>query len=451
MGGAGIQFLSTIILARILTPDDFGIIGMCSIFLALSNMIVDSEMGGALLRKKNTTSADFHTLFVYNLLVSILLYGILYAISPLVSSFYNRTELIDVIRVLSITVVIQSFRIVQRVILFRNLKFHTMALINLISGSISLALAIFLALKSFSYWAIVWQQVSGAILSTILFMLATKFIPRLSFSVDSFKKQFSFGISLLGADILKILSTNISSNLIAKFMPLHITGCYVQSMRISNYGTTFLSSIMDQTIYPYLAKKEEKQDFYLKYLILLFEFGCISTVFLFSFSKEIIYMLLGEKWSDAVPIFALLSLALLPNIIQVCVRILFKAEAVTNVILKIQLAKSIIVLFLLFIGLNFGLTGVVLGYVIAENIIGVLMLGATKKYLNVSCASQTAKMCIYWVIMLLILSLCFIFKDTIDDLFIVIKLFGIPFVMILLNSLSGKSECINFLMDYIKK
>lgn len=191
-GQSGITFLSTIILARLLTPADFGIIGIVTIFIAFSQMMVDSEMGGALLRKKEVSRTDYSTLFYYNLAVSFLLYGILYFSSPLLADFYDRPQLTDVVRVISLTIIIHAFRVVQRIMIFRDLKFKIYAVINVISGIISLAVAIWMAHKGYGYWSLVWQQIVLALCHVVFLEIYNRFIPSLTFSKESFRLSILF-------------------------------------------------------------------------------------------------------------------------------------------------------------------------------------------------------------------------------------------------------------------
>lgn len=268
-GQSGITFLSTIILARLLTPDDFGIIGIVTIFISFSQMMVDSEMGGALLRKKEVDRTDYSTLFWYNLIVSLILFGVLYFTAPLIADFYKRQELIDVIRIISTTIIIHAFRVVQRIMLFRDLKFKEYTIINVVSGLISMAIAIILAKNGFGYWSLVWQQVILALCNTSLMELYNRFLPFLSFSKASFKYQFGFGISLLGADIIQTIANNISTNIIAKVATLQFTGYYTQSSRLTNFAQSTIGSIMNQSIFPMMAKMESIQDIrstYIKFL-----------------------------------------------------------------------------------------------------------------------------------------------------------------------------------------
>ena len=170
-GTIGVQFFSIVILSRLLTPRDYGLLGMISIFITISNMLVDSGMGGSLLYKKNINQIDYYTLFIYNLVISCCIYVVIFFIAPFIADFYETPELSSLMRILAISIVINSFSIVQRYILYRNLKYKKIAIINLLSGSISLVLAIILAYNKLGVWSLIFQQVSSSFLTLFFWYL----------------------------------------------------------------------------------------------------------------------------------------------------------------------------------------------------------------------------------------------------------------------------------------
>lgn len=387
LGTTGIQFLSTIVLARLLSPDDYGIVGMCNIFIAFSCMMVDSEMGGALLKKKEVSKTDYSTLFYYNLGVSIVIYIGLFFFAPLIAEYYERFELVSIIRVLGLSILFQAFRVVQRVIIFRNLEFKYIAIVNIVSGVLSFICAVYLAYMGYGYWALILQQVLGSLLSTGMMMFHNRFIPLMTFSVSSFRYQFDFGIKLLGADTLRTIASNISSNLIAKVMPLKVTGYYVQSSRMTNYAVTFLGSIMDQAVFPLMAKMEEKtqiRQFFQAIYTCLFEVLCIGTLLLVILSDQIISIMLGAQWIEASWIFSVLALGILPNTIQMLIRNVLKSLGDTGSVLKMQVIKSIFVILGLLMGLPFGVSGIVWGYVISEIIVTIYVIRFLRDQLSIT-------------------------------------------------------------------
>lgn len=382
LGNSGITLISTIILARMLSPDDFGIIGIVTIFISLSQMMVDSEMGGALLRKKEVNNTDYSTLFYYNLVVSLVLYGILFFTAPLIAEFYDKPQLTEIIRILSITIIIHAFRVVQRIIIYRNLKFKINAYINVGAGIVSLGLAVWLAHKGLGYWALVWQQICLA-LCTVLFMTAyTGFIPVRSFSKKSFKYQFNFGISLLGSDIIRTVAGNISTNIIAKIASLQFVGYYTQASRLTNFCQTTFGSLMDQCIFPMLAKYEDRnrvRTMYHSILRIISLLLSVLTIILIVFSTPIVEIILGKEWIAASPIFKILCLAILPASIHMLCRNIMKVEGNTRMVLYIETIKSVLLICFLFLGIIFGSMGVIWGLVIAQTISALVWLYFTER------------------------------------------------------------------------
>ena len=377
LGSSGVTLLSTIILARLLTPDDFGIVGIVTIFIALSQMMVDSEMGGALLRKREVTRIDYSTLFYYNLVVSLIIYGLLYFSAPLIADFYNRPPLVAIIRVISLTIIIHAFRVVQRIIIFRKLDFKINAIINVVSGLISLCVAVRLAYIGYGYWAIVWQQICSAACMVILMSVNNRFIPVLSISKESFKYQFNFGISLLGSDIIKTIANNISTNIIAKITTLQFTGYYTQTSRLTNFCQSTFGSLMDQSIFPMLAKYNEVSQVrfvYNKILRVITFILLLITVLLITFAYQIIDIVLGKEWVIATPIFRVLSLGILPASIQILCRNIMKTLGTTRIVFYIETTKSIIVISFLLLASFFGAMAIVWGLIIAQIICCIIWL-----------------------------------------------------------------------------
>lgn len=391
MGQSGIQFLSTIILARLLTPDDFGVLGMITIFISFSQMIVDSEMGGALLKKQDVKSVDYSTLFLYNLVVSLILYLILFFIAPLISSFYDKPVLVPAIRILALSVLIHSFRVVQRVMILRNLQFKLMANINIVSGVLSLIIAIILAKMDYGFWALVGQQLSLITLGVILMCVNNRYIPALRFSKESFKEQFSFASGLLGADVLKTIANNINTNIIAKIMPLAQVGYFVQSSRLTNFGVTFTGSIMDQTLFPVMSKynsDDKVRETYIKFYNLASILITLATGWVVLVAKPLVILMLGENWSESGWILQLLVLSLLPCTIQVICKNLLKVKGETKKVFYAQLFQSIAVLSLLLISSFFGMTYIIISYVVAQSLSALWMINIACNEIKLSWKDQ---------------------------------------------------------------
>lgn len=346
-GQSGTTLVSTVILARLLTPDDFGLIGIVAVFMAFSQMLVDSEMGGSLLRKAEISIVDYNTLFYYNLTVGIILYLIFYFAAPAISLYYGRTELTGIIRVIGITVIIHSLKVVQLIMLLRAFEFKRLAVINTVSGALALIIAIILAKTGSGYMSLVWQQVSLAILSLLFMEMHNRFIPRLSFSKRSFRYQFFFGINLLGAKTLSTVASNISTNVVAKISTLQFTGYFSQAGRLTTFFTNFLDALMSHSIYPLMSRLTDIRMLthtYHKILTYTATATGILTLVLCLAAPLIIRIILGPEWMPSVPVFRILALAILPGCIQSLCRNVMKTLGSTRGALHIESAVSIILL-----------------------------------------------------------------------------------------------------------
>ena len=277
-GLIGVQLIATISLGRILTPSDYGILGMMSIFIAIANMIVDSGMGGALVRKKDISYKDYSTLFIYNFGVSLFIYLVLFFVAPYIAAFYERIELIDAIRVLGLTIVIYAFCITQNVRVIREMRFKTLALINCSSGVISLVVAILVAIKGFGYWALIIQQIVTAFCNTLFLSIYNRFLPSLVFSKESFREQFKFGFNLLFSNLLKAISGSINSNVVAKIAPLNQVGYFFQANRLVGYYDNIYGGIIDKSVFPVFAKIEDKQKLLDNYIFQLIRSAILSNL-----------------------------------------------------------------------------------------------------------------------------------------------------------------------------
>lgn len=384
-GQSGITLLSTIILAHMLTPDDFGLVGIVTIFIAFSQMMVDSEMGGSLLRKRNVNSNDYSTLFWYNLGISVFIYSILFVTAPLIAHFYGRSELTEIIRILSVCIIIHAFRVVQFIMILRELKFKAYALMNVTGGVLSLIVAIILAHFGFGYWALVWQQITVAAIIVILMGLYNRFIPAFKFSKKSFIYQFKFGIGLLGANTVITISNNIAANIIAKVSSLQVTGYYTQTSRITTFFQTALGSIFNQSVFPLMAKFENIEDVRKMYRRILLYMICGlggMTLVLEGLAPWLIRLGLGEEWSGAVPFFRILSLTILPACVQVLCRNVMKTLGKTRKVMSVDSIISLLSLTLMIGGAFIDIDLIVWGIVIAQTAGAILWIMVTERKLQ---------------------------------------------------------------------
>ena len=390
-GLIGVQFIATILLGRILTPDDYGMLGIMSIFIAISNMIIDSGMGGALIRKKDVTYRDYSTLFFYNFIVSIVLYIVLFITAPYIASFYEKIELEKAIRTLGLVIIIYAFCIVQNVKMAREMKFGTLAIVNCLSGIISLVVTVIFAIKDFGYWALIIQQIVTSFCNTLFLSICSKFIPSFDFSKECFREQFKFGINLLSSNLLRTISGNINSNIVAKLVSLNQVGCFFQANRLVSYFDNIYSGVLDKSIFPVFARIENRKELlenHIKLLRYVLSITFPICVLISLLSYQIIIVLLGTQWQETCWMFELLIFSMMPVLVQILIRNILKSLGNTRQILNNEVVKSIITMFTLFLGMLFSLAGVIWGLIVSHSISAIWMMKSMSNEFGISIVEQ---------------------------------------------------------------
>lgn len=298
----GLTFVGTMVLARLLSPEDYGLIGIISVFIAVADVLVSGGLGGAVVKKTDAKEIDFSTLTTYNIGVSVLLYLLFFLLAPVIARFYSEPILESLIRLYALVVLIHALSIAPHVKLMKQLRFKTLSIMNLVGGVVSLLFAVLLAHKGYGVYSLVGQYVMHALLVSVLYWVVSKYKIRIAFSKSSFKEQFSFGMYTTLASMLKSLSENIVGNIIAKSASITQTGYYTQSNRLVHVPQNFFYSVVDSTLFPVLSQMENKQQFSKK-IKTLNEKTNVAIFFAFGGAvvccKELVYILLGEKWMAA--------------------------------------------------------------------------------------------------------------------------------------------------------
>ena len=209
IAGQGITFLVGLVLARILSPAEFGILGMITIFIAISNSIIDSGFSNALIRKTDAKEIDYNTVFFFNLALSTLLYTILFIASPAISRFFKEPQLVEITRVMGLLLFINALAIIQRTLLVKRVDFKTQTKVSIIASAGSAFVGIGMALMGYGVWSLVGQQLSRQFLNTLFLWVFNTWRPVLEFSIQSFKELFGFGSKLLLSGLLNTLYNNI--------------------------------------------------------------------------------------------------------------------------------------------------------------------------------------------------------------------------------------------------
>ena len=312
-----ISFISSIILARLLTPYDYGCIGMLSIFMVLAEAFIDGGFGAALIQKKRPSQEDYSTIFYWNLCMAVLMYAILFVAAPAIARFYKIPLLSNVLRVQGLVLFIYAFNIVQRNQLRKKLNFKVLSIVTVSTSLIALCITIAMAYKGFGVWSLVAQNLITAAIPAIVFWFYIKWRPIWTFSWKSFKELFGFGFYMFLTSMLNTLGQQIQGLLIGKVYNPTTMGYYSKAHGFEKLASNSVSSIMTQVTYPLYA---EVQDDKLRMINMIKRITMTLSYFTFPImfilillAKPIFVLLFSEKWLPSVPYFQVLCLAGLAN------------------------------------------------------------------------------------------------------------------------------------------
>jgi len=299
----GVSFLVSIVLARLLSPDDYGLIGIIAIFTAVCQALINGGFTTALIRKKDATDDDYNTAFIINLGVSLLLYVVIYLSSPFIADFFHRKELVALTQVSSLGMIIGALALVQQTRLTKRIDFKTQTKITIIASVVSGIVGIAMALMGFGVWSLVVQSLTSQGLRTILLWVANKWIPQLRFSSASFHELFGFGWKMMVSGVLDTVWKELYQVVVGKFYSPATLGQYTRAKQFSTLFSSNLTSVIQRVTYPVLSNiqndKERMILAYRKIIKVTMFITAISMFFLSAISEPLLYCLIGPKWHEA--------------------------------------------------------------------------------------------------------------------------------------------------------
>lgn len=309
----GIQFISGIILARLLTPYDYGCIGMLAIFMLLAESFVDSGFGAALIQKKSPTQEDYSTVFYWNIVVAVLMYIVLFFSAPAIARFYDIPLLRDVLRVEGIVVIFYALSIIQANQLRKNFNFRFLSVVAVSTSVIALCVTVVMAYKGFGVWALVAQNLITAAIPCILYWIFLKWRPSWVFSLKSFKELFSFGVYLFLTQLINRFGQQIQGLLIGKIYNPSTMGYYSKANSTERLASSSISQVMTQVTFPLYAEAQNDKQLLgnmIKRLTMTLSYITFPLLFiLILLAKPIFVVLYSERWLESVPYFQVLCIA----------------------------------------------------------------------------------------------------------------------------------------------
>lgn len=382
-----ISFVADIILARLLTPYDFGCIGMLAIFMALAETFIDGGFGSALIQKKRPTQVDYSTIFFWNLGMSVLMYAILFFCAPAIARFYGIPILSSVLRVQGIILFFYAFNIIQRNQLKKKLNFKVLSIITILSQIVSLCVTILMAYRGFGVWALVARHLVSAAITSVFFWFYVKWRPIRVFSWQSFKELFGFGFYMFLSHLVTNFSTRFQGLLIGKVYTPTTMGFYSKASGTESIASTSLSQVMDQVTYPLYAEVQDdlvKLQNMVKRLTMTLSYITFPVMFiLILIAKPLFILLYTEKWVQSIPYFQVLCIAGLAQCLQSVNMQTISAIGKSNVTFVWTLVKRLMGIGFIVGGLAFwGMKGLLCGAVLNNWFAYFVNMGLVSKHVG---------------------------------------------------------------------
>lgn len=368
MMNQGITFLVGLVLARLLTPEEYGLIGIITIFIAVFNSIVDSGFSNALIRKKDAKDIDYNTVFITNMVLSVVLFAIMFLSAPFIARFFDQPQLTPLTKAMSSVVIINAFAIIQRTILVKKVDFKTQTKVSLITSVTSGLVGIGMALAGFGVWSLVGQQISRQLLNSAFLWVWAKWYPRLLFSIDSFKELFGFGWKLLVSGLIDTVWKEIYQVVIGKCYSAATLGQYTRATQFGSIFSSNLTSVVQRVSYPVLSEiqdeKERLKGAYKKVIkvTMLVTFCCMLG--LAAIAEPMIVTLIGEQWLPAVPFLQIICLNMMLYPLHAINLNMLQVQGRSDLFLKLEIIKKIIAVGPLLLGVFVGIYWMLFGSVV---------------------------------------------------------------------------------------
>ncbi len=355
----GMQFVTGIVLARLLSPDDYGLLGLVGIFTVICTALVNAGFTTALIRKKEATDDDYNTSFICNLAISLVLYAVMFVCAPLIADFFGRTELVALVRVASLELIIGALGMVQQTRLTKRIDFKTQTKITLIATAVSGLAGIGMALTGFGVWALVAQQLLSQAITTLLLYVYNRWMPRLRFSKESFNDLFGFGWKMMVSGLLDAIWKELYQVVVGKFYNPATLGQYTRGRHYARLFSSNLTMVVQRVTYPVLSSiqddRERMVSAYRRIIRMSMFVTATALFFLGAVSEPLIYCMIGPKWHEASTYLPLICLSSTLYPLHAINLNMLQVQGRSDLFLGLEVIKKVITLVPLFVGAIVGI------------------------------------------------------------------------------------------------
>lgn len=447
-------FVTGLILAKLLSVTDFGLVGALSLFVALSSIFIEGGFSSALIRKQDATEKDYSTIFYFNMLVSLSLYFLLYFLSPVIANFYDQPQLAPIGRVLFLSLIFNSAGLIQNTLLSKNINFKMQTFANVSSLILSGGITIFLAYKGYGVWALVYQTLSISIIKTGFLWIYSSWRPMLVFSTDSIRSMFGYSTNLLGSQFINTVFLNIYSLIIGRFFSVQELGFYAQAQKMSDMAISVLNNPVQTATFPIFSIIQDDTERLVNAFRKTMRFAMFLCFWflpmLVLMSRPLILFLIGDKWADSVPFLQLLSFggvftilaALVNNYVRVCGK--------TDLLFRLEIAKLILALSILVLTIPYGAIVVVIGQAAAKIVIALMNMFFIGKKIKYSFSMQCKDIIPYSGIAIIAFAVSYAASFYLTSNILLILLQGTVYTLVYLGlAYKGNSVVMREMLNYL--
>lgn len=389
---SGITFIIGILLARLLTPRDFGLIGMTTVFIAISQSFIDSGFTQALIRKQNCSQADYSTVFYFNLLISFVFYGLLILSSSLISQFFGEPTLEPIIQVLGLGLIFNALMIVQRAQLTKAINFKLQTVISVIAALTSGLVGVSMAFAGFGVWSLVATTLSGSFMTMLFLWFLNGWRPSLVFSRTSFSEMFSFGSRLLVSGLLDTLYRNIYLLVIGRFFTAEVLGFYTRAEGFQRLPAQNLTTVIQRVSYPVLSTLQEDiprlRSAYRRLIQNTMLIAFVLMLGLAATAEPVIITLVGEQWQQSIVYLQLLCFVGVLYPLQAINLNMLKVQGRSDLFLRLEILKKLVAIPTIVIGIFFGIEAMLVGMIVNSLIAYYLNSYWSGQFIGYSMADQ---------------------------------------------------------------
>ena len=366
--GHGVTFIVGLVLARLLSPEEYGLIGIVTIFTTILVGVVDSGFSNALIRKSDVTDEDYSTLFIFNLSVSIAMFLLLFAVAPWISLFFDRPQLVELVRVMGLLLILQALSIVQYTILSRRLDFKTKTKASFISAIVSGVVGIVMAYMGYGVWSLVVQQLSRQLLYSGCLWFYNHWWPKLKFSLESLRYMWGFGWKLLLSGLLDNIWKEIYQVVVGKFYNPATLGQYTRAKQYASLFSSNLTTIVQRVSYPVLSQVQESKDrmvsAYRRVIKTTMFVTAITMISLGAISEPLIYCLIGPQWHQAATFLPLICISMSLYPLHAINLNMLQVQGRTDIFLYLEIVKKVIAIGPICLGIFVGIYWMLVGTII---------------------------------------------------------------------------------------